>query len=164
MAALISSVVTTETLGREGMLATSDPNHSMVVRYADETELRFGRAVIRDDTDRKVVHPSTEAGTFVGLVMEDLSIPAILLTGSGDVPAGHDAGIMTAGVMWVIPEVDVTQGQPVYYRFTGAGAAPEALGRLRNDADTDQAALIEGAEWFTSATAGNPAMVRLNHK
>jgi hypothetical protein len=164
MAALIDSVVTTETLGREGMLATSDPMHSMVVRFATATDLYFGRAAIRASTDRTVLHPSTVAGAFMGLVIEDQNISAVLQTTANTVPANYDARLMTAGTMWVVPEVAVTQGQPVYYRFTGAGAAPEALGRLRNDVDTDQAALIEGAEWMTSAGAGELAIVRLNVK
>ena len=161
MAALISSVITTETLGREGMLATTDPLTSTIVRRSDDTELFFGRAVIRDGADNLVVHPSGTAGTFVGLVVEELSIPAALLT-ANDIPIGHDATIMTAGIMWVIPEQNVTQGDPVYYRHTTPGASPEFLGRLRMDADTADATLIAGAQWFSTATAGNPAMVRLN--
>jgi hypothetical protein len=164
MAALIDTVATTLPLGREGLLATTDPNHSMVTRCASAVVLNFGRAAIRGASDRLVVHPSGAAGVFMGLVIEDLSIPPILQATANTVPAGEDAGLMTAGLMWVVPEVNVTQGEAVYYRHASAGALPEALGRLRNDTDGGDATLIDGASWATSASAGGFAQVRLNTK
>jgi hypothetical protein len=160
--ALITTVVDLNPLGREGMLATTQPIFEMIVSRALSTELVPGRAVIRGATDNLVVHPSGSAGVFVGLVCEDQSISTDLPTVAGNIPATYDARIMTKGIMWVVPETDVVQGGAVYYRHTGAGSAPEALGRLRADADTADATLIAGAKWFTSGSAGTLAMVELN--
>lgn len=162
--ALISTITTSETIGREGMVATTDPNMKMRIAHATATELVFGRAVIRGSHDNAVVHPSGTTGVFAGVVMEDLGISAYLQATPNTVPVGYDAQIMTSGQIWVIPEVDVTQDNPVYFRHANAGSAPEALGRFRDDNDggSGDVTLIAGAKWATSATAGNPARLEIN--
>lgn len=162
--ALISTVVTTETLGREGMLATADPNTGMVVAHATATQLYFGRAVIIGAADGLVVHPSGSAGSFFGIVIEDQAITPALLSGAGDVPIGHDAYILRRGRIWVVPEQDVVTTDPVFYRHanTTPDAAPAALGRFRKDADTADATALTNARWVTSGLAGTLAQLEIN--
>lgn len=162
--ALISTVVTTETKGREGMLSTTDPLMGMVIKRASATQLYFGRAVIVGASDDLVVHPSGSAGTFAGVVIEDMNIYAGSLSGAGDIPVGHDAQILRKGRIWVVPEQDVVTTDPVYYRHanTTPDAAPAALGRFRKDADTADATLLSNAKWVTSGLAGTIAELEIN--
>lgn len=162
--ALISSVVTTETLGREGMLATTDPLAGMVIKRASATQLYFGRAVIAGAADYLCVHPSGSAGTFIGIVVEDLSIAPELLSGAGNVPVGHDAHILRRGRIWVVPEQDVVTTDPVFYRHANStpDADPAALGRFRKDADTADATELTNAKWVTSGLAGTLAQLEIN--
>lgn len=162
--ALISSVVTTETKGREGMLSTTNPLDGLVIKRASATQLYFGRAVIIGATDHLVVHPSGSAGSFFGVVVEDLSIPSVLLSGAGDIPAGHDAQILRRGRIWVVPEQDVVTTDPVFYRHANStpDADPAALGRFRKDADTADATALTNARWVTSGLAGTIAELEIN--
>lgn len=160
--ALVDSVVTTETKGREGMLSTSDPLCGLVTKRASATQLYFGRAVIVGASDALVVHPSGSAGTFAGVVVEDLNIPGSLLSGAGDIPVGHDALLCRRGRVLVVPEQDVVTTDPVYYRHASPGALPEALGRFRKDADTADATQIANARWATSGLAGTIAELEIN--
>jgi hypothetical protein len=162
--ALIPNVVTTETLGREGMLATTDPLTGMVIKRASATQLYFGRAVIVGASDGLVVHPSGSAGTFAGVVIEDMAIPSSLLSGAGDIPAGHDAQILRRGRILVVPEQDVVTTDPVFYRHanTTPDADPAALGRFRKDADTADATALPNCRWATSGLAGTLAQLEIN--
>lgn len=158
--ALITGIHNVSDLGKEGDVATT-MYLSLETKVDPANELFFGRAVIRGSADGEVEHPSGTAGTFMGVVRRDEDIdPADLTT--GDLPAGHDAQIVTRGVMWVIAEDAVTEGAAVYYRHNAPGALPEALGRFRSDVDAGDATLIPGARWASSATAGNPAKLELN--
>lgn len=162
--ALVSSVVTTETKGREGMLSTTNPMDGLVTKHASATQLYFGRAVIVGASDDLVVHPSGSAGSFFGIVVEDLTIPPVLLSGAGDVPVGHDAKILRRGRIWVVPEQDVVTTDPVFYRHanTTPDADPAALGRFRKDADTADATALTNARWVTSGLAGTIAELEIN--
>lgn len=159
--AIISTVITSETLGREGLLATSDPLAQIETMHATATQLYFGRAVISAG-DNLCVHPSGSAGVFVGIVCEDLAISQDLLSGAGDVPVGYDANILRKGRIWVVPEQTVVTTDPVYYRHASAGALPEALGRFRKDADTADATLISSARWVIGGSAGDLAMLEIS--
>jgi hypothetical protein len=162
--ALISSVTTSETKGREGMLSTTNPLDGMVIKRASATQLYFGRAVIIGASDPFVVHPSGSAGSFFGIVIEDLSIHPLLLSGAGDIPVGYDAQILRRGRIWVVPEQDVVTTDPVFYRHANStpDADPAALGRFRKDADTADATALTNARWVTSGLAGTIAELEIN--
>lgn len=160
--AIISTVVTAETLGREGMRSTSDSTSAMETKHATATALYFGRAVILGAADGLVVHPSGSAGVFAGIVCEDLAISPDLQTTANTVPAGYDAQILRRGRLWVVPEEDVVAGEAVCYRHASSGALPEALGRFRNDTDGGDATAIPSARWVTGGLAGTLAQLEIN--
>ena len=62
----------------------------------------------------------------------------------------------------VIVEEDVTPDDDVFFRHSGAGASPEAIGRFRTDADTANADQVNSARWLTSAVAGGLAVLGIN--
>lgn len=72
---------------------------------------------------------------------------------------GSMVPIMKQGVVYVLPEVNITQGEPVFVRVVAAGT--EQLGALRNDADGGDAVQIQ-AQWESSGSANMPTAVRVN--
>ena len=112
---------------------------------------------------------------FIGLVMyhaANARCPgANLVLPVGDDDCGYlaeteTASIATEGRIYCQTEVDVAQGDPVYFRHTLAdnAAAPQTqqLGALRNDDDGGNAELIKGAIWMYSQEAGGLGVVNLS--
>lgn len=156
-----TSYTTRPTIAFEGMVADWGPKDYSYGRD-DTNSLHFGRIVIHGATDSEVLHPAGTAGTPKGLVAHSHDMESFDAT--NDVPIGHIVNILRKGRIWVIPETDVVPGNPVYYRHANAGAAPEALGRLRDDDDgsSGDVTLLEGAVWRSTALAGTPALVEIN--
>lgn len=161
--ALVTSVLSQHALGQEGGLATTGDYKTVTVRSTTE-DLKFGRVALRGASDDLAILPAGSAGVVMGVVLRREDIEPSQLAGTGDIPAGHSAICLRKGRVWVVPEVNVTQGQEVYYRHanTTPDAAPAALGRFRNDADTADATLLPGAVWASSASAGALAILEVN--
>jgi hypothetical protein len=160
--ALITSTTSTLTAGQVGDIARSGDVKTISAR-ASATELIFGRMAIRGASDGLVILPAGTAAAQMGIVMRDQNIEPTLLT-SGDVPAGQSVSLLRKGTIWVLPEVDVTQGAAVYYRHANAGSAPEALGAFRDDNDSasGDVTLVPNAVWASSGTAGNLCALEVN--
>lgn len=75
-------------------------------------------------------------------------------------PAGQAVNVARTGRYWVLPEVAVTAGDPVFARHTTNGGFTQ-LGAVRNDADTANAIAISG-RFLSSAAAGAFAVVEIN--
>lgn len=66
------------------------------------------------------------------------------------------------GVIWVICEEAINPEDPVYVRHTANGAGKLQLGAVRNDADTANCVLLEGAKFAEKTTGAGLAKVKLN--
>lgn len=158
--ALVTSTITEYAIGQRGMIAQTGDVKTITAR-ASATELIFGRMAIRGASDGLVILPAGTAAAQMGVVVRDENIEPSQIS-TGDIPAGHGATLLRKGRIFVVPEVNVTQGQSVYYRHASAGAAPEALGAFRNDTDSGDATLVPGAVWASSASAGELAVLEVN--
>lgn len=96
-------------------------------------------------------------------VVRDSSFP--VPTTAGQYQIGDSVEVIYRGLVWATVENAVAPGDPVYVRHTPRLANIQR-GSFRNDADTaayvDYAALITGARFLTTATAGSIALVDLN--
>lgn len=130
---------------------------------AVENEIPFGRAVVYGtNPDTQVTLPSGATPAFFGVAARIVGLENPL-TGTLERTSYLDkemAQIVRSGYVWVYTEQAVVAGDPVYYRFA-AGAGGTILGRFRKDDDTVTAALIDGAVFDTSATAGSLARIKL---
>lgn len=160
--ALITSTETGYAIGQRGMIAQSGDVKTITAR-ASATELIFGRMAIRGASDGLVIIPAGTATAQMGIVVRDENIDPSLIS-TGDIPAGHGATLLRKGRIFVLPEVDVTEGAAVYYRHANAGVAPEALGAFRDDNDggSGDVTLVSGAVWASSALAGELAILEVN--
>jgi len=152
----------------EGQVADSSMHNEIVSSYVSAT-CAPGRMLCRDTSDTLSKLPASAA---------DLAVPiGISIYDSAKAPGLYGATLPTGqtfpaavpclrrGRMWVIAEITVTQGQPVFVRHTANGGST-ILGGFRNTADAvlgvDTAAQIDNAVWATSATTGNLAQVEIN--
>ena len=82
---------------------------------------------------------------------------------------GDSVDLVYRGQVWVTVEDAVAPDDPAYVRHTSDGASNTQLGSWRGDADTgpspgyvDRAALVTGARYLTTASAGGLALLDLN--
>lgn len=126
----------------------------------------FGRACLAVvGAGDQFVQPTGSAGVFIGILKHTHAIEqSQVVVGAAGLPVNHPGAVMRRGRIWVVAETvidDVTDG--VFYRHTTPGAAPEFLGRFRNDADTADATLIPEATWGRITTAvGQLTFIELN--
>jgi len=141
----------------EGMLADTSLDKEIRSAIADE-DITFGRWVARtsgDETPRAVL--PTTAGEIawdvgLGIALSDVTLegPAAGATALG---WATDSVLryLRHGHVWVLAEVAVAYGDPVFVRHVAAGG--EELGRFRNDADAGDATQLPGA-FFRRVTSG----------
>jgi len=163
---------------------TDTDAHSRLVKFSP---IPFGVAAVRADSDTSCRLPdagdvlgagatTAAANVLQGIVMFQANNPD---TNQGplEAPVGLDdigymgvtdsASLARHGNVWVIPEVAVTQGEPVFYRATltdpAANPQTEQLGALTNTADGGNCIEIVGAKWYSStANAGEYAILSLS--
>ena len=143
-----------------------NPEFFESVANGDVVNIDFGLAVVRSGSDNNGVLPTMAGQLFLGITVRDLQRENLEVGGNSTAYLpGDTMSVMTVvGQILVIPEVNVTQGQPVYFRYL-ANSPLITLGAFRNDADVvasvAHAQLLPGATWNTSASAGQVAVIRL---
>lgn len=80
-------------------------------------------------------------------------------TGAARYPAGSQVNILRVGRVYVTAESDVVAGGAVYVRYSASGS--QQLGALRADTDSSSAALLAGAKFLDTVSAGGLTRVQL---
>lgn len=143
-----------------------NPEFFESVANGDVVNIDFGIAVVRSGTDNNGVLPTMSGQQFLGITVRDLQRENLVVGGATTAYLpGDTMSVMTVvGQILVFAEVDVNQGDPVYFRYAANGPLT-TLGAFRNDADVTlsvaHAQLIPGATWNTTASAGQVAVIRL---
>jgi hypothetical protein len=68
---------------------------------------------------------------------------------------GSALSLLTKGIIYVISEADVVQGDPVYVRYSANGGNTE-LGGFSNASDGGHNTLLRGSYFLSAGTAGTP--------
>lgn len=125
----------------------------------------FGIAVKRGANDYGCLLPTGSGDKVIGLTVHNHAVDPYYLPASpttAGVPLKGTAGILKKGRMWVLPEVSVVPGDPVYWRYSANGGLTQ-LGALRNDGDSSHAAVMPGGATFeTTAVASAAALVDIS--
>ena len=116
-----------------------------------------------DDRTPHAVLPTTALEitdpTALGFALADTTLPGPLAPAAA---VGWETDsvcrYMRSGCLWVLPEVAVSYGDPVFVRFA-AGAGGADLGRTRTDADTASAAQLPGAFFKSTTSAAGLAVI-----
>lgn len=140
----------------------TDPNNATL----------FGRAIVQATgaTDSELGNvPNGADGTFVGISQHTHDVEASQVPLATDaIPATFPINVKAQGRIQVRPETVIAGlDSDVYYRHSNAGAAPEGVGRFRDDDDTasgDVTQLTVGAQWIklnTDTTTGDGGLAIL---
>lgn len=143
-----------------GVLGDNSPNY--VRSYVNEEaslSLAFGDAVVQgtDDGDAlKMVAGGLIAGVIVHShrYAKDNELDSVGLT------PNTTMALLRKGTIWVVPEDDVSPGDPVRVRHTATGN--ERFGAFMTAADGTDTGIIGNAEWLTSASGGSPALLEID--
>lgn len=125
------------------------------------TSIGFGFGVVTDGDDGATTpNSSSTAEQFVGIVKRELN-RAVLDGETQSDNRQRDMTIVTHGVVYVAPLVDVTKDDPVYLVISDGTGTDQ--GKFSNVEGTGAsfAVQITGAKWTSSATAGNLAKLSL---
>lgn len=153
-----------------GMVADTSVASEIASTYlASGTTIAAGLMMVRSTSDTLGKAPVSAAECLVplGVSIYDASKAPGLY--GATLPTGQTFGspvpVLRKGRIWVTPEVNVVQGEPVFVRHTVHGGLA-TLGGFRNDADAvlgvDTATQISNARWITSATAPALAQIEIN--
>lgn len=143
--------------GHEAEELPSKKGHAKNVQGA---AIPYGVAVARSaNSDIERVLPASAAAEIMGVSLSTYWQDNRSLDNDDGIKDQDYFNEILEGVVWVIPEVAVLPGEPVFVRHTANGGNTQ-LGAFRNDADTANALQIN-ARWRSAANAGEPAKVEL---
>lgn len=161
--------------GYEGSRGDSRPAMIISAKNSSVAEIPFGRFVAKDMSGGEQGAKILDSGSNVILGVALLDMARNQRGGnwvSGSPVTAADNGIqigdlfsvISRGAVWMIAEEALAVGDPVFARFDATGATgSQALGRVRNDADTGKAVAITNARLLTAAAAaGDAVLVDLN--
>lgn len=126
--------------------------------------IRVAKAVKKGTDDDQVILPTAAIDITEGRILGVSILDLTLETPVGGVPlysTGDSIPLMRKGRLWVIAEDDCVKDAPVYVRFQNGDDVADFDGGFSgvNTADHD---LLPAAKWFTSASAGELAVLEIN--
>lgn len=136
-----------------GLLTDMAPNYIHSLLNEEAAAVGFGRGVLQGTADDQFLLPSGDILKFQGITIHSHNFEN---QGVDGIPVKGMASTMKKGVCWVVAEDTVAKGEGVFLRHTGGNE-----GGFRSDVDGANATQITGAEWMSSAGAGEFAQVYL---
>lgn len=116
----------------------------------------FGLAVVEGtDWDQAKV-PSSAVDKFIGVSLYTTA-GVVKVDGFHGYHQKHEMDILTFGKIWVRTEAAVVKGDPVFFRHTATGE--EVLGAFRNDDDSGDCIVVQGATFERPAEAGELSVI-----
>ena len=132
--------------------------YNSISKAAEDSDIKFGRAVVRGTADNQALLAVATAGVFLGIT-EFTTAWAADADDEHLYAENREMNILNFGYVWVITEDACVPGDDVFFRHTITGV--EELGTLRTDADGTDADQIPGATFESTAGAGELALVKL---
>lgn len=132
---------------------------------SQSTLLPFGRFVIEKPAGEpgEIQLPDATGQTIIGAVpLQDRFEKDT--EGNSGIPTGQTAGVMVKGIIWLRAEVAMSRGDSVFVRHTANGTPGtyDAIGRIRNDADTANADALDNVKLLDNVVAGGLARLELD--
>lgn len=130
-------------------------------KAAEDSDIAFGRAVVRGTGDDQAKLPTGASQGFLGIT-ELTSAWSIGSDNLHEYSENREMNIINFGEIWIYTEQSVVPGDAVYFRHTADIAPLNVIGRFRKDASGGDAELIVGASFESTAAAGEIAKINLN--
>jgi hypothetical protein len=141
-------------------------DYAQPARNNAATDQAFGLFVAFDGgagTTDQAIRPMNASGDIIqGVVLWDAAHdPSQVLNG---IPQNGQCSVLRHGTVWVRCEQAMTPADPVFVRYTLAGATgtSPALGKIRKDADTAKAVAVPRCQVVIGAAAGELCLVQVN--
>lgn len=149
----------------EGAFGDSRPAMVVAKRNNSGADIPFGRFVVHDSgtgtSEMAIKLPSASGDMIVGVLAHSHDHLTSSSTGLADDEIGN---VIQQGQVWMVAEEALTVDDPVYVRYDATGATgSQALGRVRDDADTSKAVAAPNCRFLTNAAAaGDLILVAIN--
>lgn len=149
----------------EGCIGDTRPANVFAVRNNSGADIPFGRFVVHDTgsgtSEMACKLPSASGDKILGVLSHSHSHYVDSATGLADDEIGN---VVSNGLVWMVAEEALNPSDPVFVRYDATGATgSQALGRVRNDADTSKAVAATNCRFVTSAAAaGDLILVQVN--
>lgn len=145
-----STYLTDYVRGFAGMVADGEPSNRISRTVEDAAGIAFGKAAWRGAGDHGVtLTPAT--GTFMGVTIADAGVMPNGVTAADIYPQYSTAGLLNEGVIFVIPSVNVADGDPVY--VTPAG--------LWTNVSNSSANFLVPGKYDETIVSGSPVRLRV---
>ena len=157
-AATFAAVIAAIT-GLTGITAVAGTGRSIIITTDDKSVITVSSAVTLGSSQAGATVAYTSADVILGV---SAHTHTLVQDANGVVQyAVYDTvNCLKKGRIYVTVEQDVATGDPVYMRTIND--SPKVRGAFRKDADSGNALLISGANWFAGATSGNLAVLEFN--
>lgn len=131
---------------------------------SNTTAIPYGRFV--QENAEGGLSPMAPGATAAGITVfnEQYEKSSIVTGVQAGIPPKKPAAILDYGELYVIAEVAVAKGDNVFIRVQNAGAEPQGIGRVRNDADGSNAEAEIRASFQEAASAGQLVRVFFDSK
>ncbi len=140
-----------------GQLGDTGPHRVESFTNDEGTDIPAGIAVVQK-AEGTCDEYDNSSDVVLGVTVLSYAKDPSGLSGEDAIEDGAVCGVLTEGAIWVQVETTIAVTDAVYVRHT-AEAPDLQLGRFRNDADTNKAAVLKGARWLSSGTAGGCALL-----
>jgi len=131
-------------------------------KVAEDSDIAFGRAVVRGTADNQAKLPGASGQSFLG-VTEMTSAWAANASDVHLYAENREMNIIDFGEIWVYTEQSVVPGDSVFFRHTADTAPLDVVGRFRKDLSGGDADQIIGASFETTTAAGGLAKIKINN-
>lgn len=145
----------------DGQIAVTGPRFVRSLRNGSGLDKPFGIAVAGVSADNDFDEVDSAEDQIVGILAHSHAFDVHGLADGNGVAAGAMANVVAQGVVYVQVEEAVTPADDVYVRFANgvADATKVTKGAFRKSADTATAKKLVGAQYLTTAAAGEVAQV-----
>lgn len=117
MPAVQSTYSLTIGAARAGMIANEEALTNVISKIVDSAgAIGFGKVVVQSSEGDDKIKIPTAGGAFRGITVRDVTLRP---DDNDQYAVGENAAVLTKGVIWVLPSVNVAAGDAVY--FTAAG-------------------------------------------
>lgn len=123
----------------------------------------FGIGVTQGTGDREFDLPDASTDVFLGVLAHEYPLDNSSLSTTLGLAADMVANVLQKGVIWVLPEDDVTPASVVYWRYTVNGSdATKTPGRFGDTSDSSKNMIIANARFLDTASANTPCRLQIN--
>lgn len=169
-----TSYALTQSAAYEGARGDSRPADILPARNVSGGELPFGRFVKATTDSQGVTVLGASSDVIKGVtVLTAARMPrgsnwvsgAPVSTSATGIQDGAQCDVLSRGTVWMIAEEALAITDTLFTRYDASGATgSQALGRVRNDADTSTAVSLAGKARLmtTAAAAGDLVLVEVN--